>query len=83
MKSRLAILYVTSLLAVSPAAVSADTTFFEAKIRPVLVKHCYECHSVEAGKSKGDLLLDTRAALRTGGGSGPAIVPGDPQRACC
>ncbi|MGK0198122.1 MAG: hypothetical protein ACI91J_001393 [Yoonia sp.] len=80
MKSRLAILYVTSLLAVSPAAVSADTTFFEAKIRPVLVKHCYECHSVEAGKSKGDLLLDTRAALRTGGGSGPAIVPGDPQK---
>lgn len=51
--------------------------FFEAKIRPVLVKHCYECHSAEAGKSKGGLQLDTRQGIRTGGDTGPAIVPGD------
>jgi hypothetical protein len=56
---------------------AADTAFFESKIRPVLVKHCYECHSVEAGKSKGGLQLDTKHGIRTGGDSGPAVVPGD------
>ena len=55
-----------------------DLTFFEAKIRPVLVKHCYECHSSEAGKSKGGLLVDTRETTRRGGENGPAVVPGRP-----
>ncbi|MBL9213031.1 MAG: PSD1 domain-containing protein, partial [Opitutaceae bacterium] len=44
------------------------------------VESCYPCHSVEAGKSKGDLRLDTRDALRKGGASGPAIVPGDVEK---
>ncbi|GEP43673.1 PSD1 and planctomycete cytochrome C domain-containing protein [Brevifollis gellanilyticus] len=51
--------------------------FFESKIRPVLAEHCYECHSVEAGKSKGGLMLDTKQGIRTGGDNGPAVVPGD------
>ena len=34
--------------------------FFEGKVRPLLVKHCYECHSTEAGKAEGNLLLDSR-----------------------
>ncbi len=54
--------------------------FFESKIRPILADHCYKCHSTEAGKSKADLLLDTREALRKGGTTGPAIVPGDPDK---
>ncbi|HYF34327.1 MAG TPA: PSD1 and planctomycete cytochrome C domain-containing protein [Prosthecobacter sp.] len=54
------------------------TAFFESKIRPVLVKSCYECHSTESGKSKGGLLLDTRHGVQTGGDTGPAMVPGDP-----
>ncbi len=62
--------------------VSADegTDFFEAKIRPVLVEHCYQCHSAQAanaGRLKGGLQLDTRAGIRMGGDSGPAVVPGD------
>lgn len=55
--------------------------FFESKIRPVLVKHCYECHSgsaEKAGKLKGELRLDSKLAMRTGGESGPAVVPGKP-----
>jgi len=55
--------------------------FFEAKIRPMLVKHCYECHSAEAvtkKKLKGNLLLDSRDGSRKGGESGPAVVPGKP-----
>ena len=49
--------------------------FFENKIRPVLVRHCYECHSAEAKKRRGSLLLDTRAGIRQGGELGPAVVP--------
>ncbi len=68
-------------LAMSTAAWASDdaasTAFFESKIRPVLVQHCYECHSVAEGKSKGGLQLDTRQGLRTGGDSGAAVVPGD------
>lgn len=52
--------------------------FFEAKVRPILVESCYKCHSVEAGKSKGDLFVDSRDGLLKGGASGLAIVPGKP-----
>jgi len=52
--------------------------FFEAKIRPVLIAQCYECHSAKSVKVKGGLLLDTKAGLLTGGDNGPAIVPGKP-----
>ena len=49
--------------------------FFESKIRPVLIQHCYQCHSEAAKKTKGDLRVDTRNGLREGGESGPAVVP--------
>ena len=52
--------------------------FFEKNIRPVLVEHCYECHSEEKGKNKGELTLDTRDGIRAGGDRGPAVVPGKP-----
>jgi mono/diheme cytochrome c family protein len=51
---------------------------FETKIRPVLVKHCYECHSAESEEVKGSLRLDSAAALQQGGDSGPALVAGRP-----
>jgi hypothetical protein len=54
--------------------------FFEKKIRPVLVEQCYKCHSAETEKVKGELVLDTRDGLRKGGTTGPAIVPGNPDR---
>ena len=56
---------------------AGEHDFFESKIRPVLAEKCYGCHSVESGKSKGGLLLDTREGVRTGGDTGPAVVPGD------
>ena len=37
--------------------------FFEKKVRPVLAEHCYACHSVNAKKLKGGLLLDSRAGM--------------------
>lgn len=47
--------------------------FFETKIRPILVQHCYECHSVDAKNVRGGLLLDSAAGLRDGGESGPVV----------
>ncbi len=54
-----------------------QTAFFEAKIRPVLIESCYECHSTSADKKKGGLVVDSRGALQQGGDTGPAVVPGD------
>ena len=56
-----------------------DTEFFERKIRPVLVRECFGCHSAQAKKVKGGLRLDSRAGLLDGGDSGPALVPGAPE----
>ncbi len=53
-----------------------EVDFFETKIRPVLVRHCYACHSEAADENHGGLLLDTREGIRRGGHSGPAITPG-------
>ncbi|MDP6444675.1 MAG: DUF1553 domain-containing protein [Pirellulaceae bacterium] len=54
---------------------AAQVEYFEAKIRPVLVKHCYECHSSQSKPLKGGLSLETREATRRGGDSGPAVTP--------
>jgi hypothetical protein len=59
-----------------PAAIE----FFEKKIRPVLAEHCYRCHSKDAAKLKANLLLDTGAAMRKGGDSGPSLIPGQPAK---
>ncbi|MGQ0635952.1 MAG: PSD1 and planctomycete cytochrome C domain-containing protein [Planctomycetaceae bacterium] len=69
---------VSELLAVPPETDADGVKFFEKQIRPILVEHCYRCHSQQAEKLKGELLLDTREGLRKGGSSGPAIVAGDP-----
>jgi hypothetical protein len=60
------------------AADEADLTFFETRIRPVLAENCAKCHG--AAKQKGMLRLDSRAGLLKGGDSGPALVPGNPDR---
>jgi hypothetical protein len=56
-----------------------DLQFFEAKIRPVLADRCYKCHSRDADKIKGGLMLDTREGMLHGGDTGPAIAPGKPE----
>jgi hypothetical protein len=53
------------------------TEFFESKVRPLLVEHCFACHSSKAEKVQAGFRVDSRAALMKGGDSGPAIVPGD------
>jgi len=67
-------------LALAGQSDAAALERFEKDIRPVLVEHCYRCHSVGAKKLQGGLLLDTRAGTLRGGDSGPALVPGKPGR---
>ena len=85
MTARLTILaaLVALLPALAPAAGQRPLTkdqsdFFESKVRPIFVTHCYQCHSAEEKKAKGGLQLDTREGWARGGEHGPAIVPADP-----
>jgi uncharacterized protein DUF1553/uncharacterized protein DUF1549/cytochrome c len=72
------ILLLLLALGFSAATVYADDAdkiaFFEAKIRPVLVETCLQCHGET--KASGKLRLDSKASVLKGGFSGPAIVPG-------
>ena len=64
----------------APAKPSADgIAFFEAKIRPVLIERCYQCHSAESDKVKGGLRVDHREGMVKGGDGGPSVVPGKPE----
>ncbi|MDF1656304.1 MAG: DUF1553 domain-containing protein [Verrucomicrobiales bacterium] len=81
MKITPAVLIVALLSSLSAASAvdlsREDLQFFESKIRPALVTHCYECHSQEADKRKGGLWLDSKAGWELGGDSGPAAIPGN------
>jgi hypothetical protein len=66
--------------AMGAPADDSKIAFFEKTIRPILINRCYECHSVESGKSKGGLLMDSRDAILKGGDNGPALVAGDPEK---
>ncbi|HYG74364.1 MAG TPA: DUF1549 domain-containing protein [Planctomycetota bacterium] len=68
-------------LSVSISGAEADaeqTKFFEMKIRPLLINHCFDCHGEK--KHKGALRLDSIGAILKGGQTGPAIVPGHPEK---
>ena len=57
---------------------SDDATFFEQKIRPLLVQRCFECHADGPKGAKGGLRLDSAGGVTTGGDSGAVVVPGKP-----
>ncbi|HVJ67806.1 MAG TPA: c-type cytochrome domain-containing protein, partial [Caulifigura sp.] len=66
------------LIVLWPSLLPADDAgdFFEKRIRPILVDKCGECHT---GKTpEGDFRIDSLAALKKGGMSGPGILPGKP-----
>jgi len=67
----------TSLAPVQ-SELSPDTKVFESLVMPVLRSRCVSCHKPE--KKKGGLVLSTPEGLMAGGESGPAVVPGDPEK---
>ena len=77
LRDRSSILFMFAMSVVVQAEEVSDFEFFEKKIRPVLVEHCYECHSTNAKKVHGGLVLDSRDSMRQGGDSGAGVVPGD------
>src|SRR5437667_5105647 len=78
LRSSFVVVALTSAALVSAAEFKSEHyEFFEKKIRPVLVEHCYKCHSASSEKLKGELFLDSKEGMLKGGESGkPAIVPG-------
>lgn len=52
--------------------------FFEKKVRPVLVEHCFECHGTDQDSIEGGLSVATRENILVGGDSGAAIELGKP-----
>lgn len=78
---RCVLLLVLACCAYGPAAHADEREqFFETKIRPVLVQHCYECHSADADEIGGKLLVDSRDGMLTGGESGPVLQAGQPEQ---
>ncbi len=77
--------FLSGVFALSGVAHAAEPNheplvFFEQSVRPLLVKHCYECHSTESEKRKGGLLLDSKDGWMAGGDSGEVIEPGHPEQ---
>ncbi len=73
----LAVLTAGPLLLAADEPTKEGLEFFEKNIRPIFAEHCYECHSIEKGASKGGLILDSRDGMLKGGDQGPAVVPGN------
>lgn len=67
---------VPSNIGQSSAVADEKLDFFEEKIRPIFVNHCFDCHG--DGENEGQLSLDSKAGWQRGGERGPAILPGDP-----
>src|SRR5437762_14228288 len=63
----------------SAAPTPEGVDFFEKKVRPLLAERCLDCHSPDK-KVKGGLRLDIREGWEKGGDTGPAIVPGEPDK---
>jgi len=59
------------------ARLAEKQEFFELKVRPLLSKNCFACHT---DTKMGGLQLNTRESVLKGGKSGPAVVPGDPEK---
>lgn len=69
---------ILALLSAIPSVAFAQQTTpvdYVRSVKPILAQHCYVCHG--AWKQNGGLRLDTAAAMRKGGESGPAVVAAD------
>ena len=52
-----------------------DPVDFEKEILPIFRRNCLACHNSTDAES--DLVMETPAALKTGGFEGPSVVPGN------
>ncbi len=75
--NRISLLFVFLIIQLSGIA-NPEFDFFEKRIRPVLSKNCYECHSAKSKSLKAGLLLDRKAGWTRGGKNGAVIIPEEP-----
>ncbi len=82
----LALLMISTVVSFATAGDTAaefsaeDLEFFESKVRPLLVDHCYECHGPATDEPAGGLSMASRPALLKGGDTGPAIDKEHPDK---
>ena len=55
-----------------------EIEYFETNVRPLLFEKCMSCHNDKL--QQGGTRLDSREAILKGGGSGPAMILGDPEK---
>src|SRR4051812_21874994 len=75
--SLLPLAFVLLVRTVPAASVAEQRDFFEMRVRPVLAKNCFACHT---SSRMGGLEMSGRDTILKGGKSGPALVPGDPDK---
>jgi hypothetical protein len=74
--------WLAALLAIAPGPIwtapasAAEPVDFLRQIKPLLADRCFVCHGPLNQKAR--LRLDTVAAMRRGGRSGPAVIPNKP-----
>jgi hypothetical protein len=74
------ILLAAGIVSVLPPVYAQDDELFEKRVRPILANNCYPCHGPASGGGQAGLRLDSLAGMLKGGRSGPALVPGEPDR---
>src|SRR2546421_13093466 len=67
-----------AVAAVAVPAAAQRAPLFKSEILPVLEKNCVSCHGDQ--KKMAALDLSTFSGVMAGGGSGPLIAPGKPER---
>src|SRR5580692_7767691 len=61
-----------------PAPASQTGLTYAKDIRPIFEASCFRCHN--QNRARGDLRLDSLAAVIKGGKDGKMVVPGDGQK---
>ena len=58
----------------------ASPVDFESQVLPLLRESCFDCHSDAKKKPKGNLRLDGKNWILSGGKTGPSVVAGNPAK---
>ncbi len=75
--ARMSLLLVIGLLVLGGSTKAEEKIYFETEIRPILREYCFDCHGATE-ELEGGLDLRLVHFIASGGDSGTALVPGDP-----
>ena len=79
----IAILFANTLASMKCSTVfsqdDSDKSFFSEQVKPLLEKHCYECHRSDTNELGGELAMASRASMIAGGESGSVLDEASPE----